>query len=57
MEKTYIYVKKLEYNDRLRNIMIACEEKADQVDIVTIHPITDEKIVNRVMRGRWIKSE
>ena len=28
-----------------------------KVNIVTIHPITDEKILNRVISGRWTKNE
>lgn len=56
-ERTFIYIKKLRYNDKLRNMMIACEETADKVRIITIHPISEEKIINRVIRGRWIKNE
>ena len=56
-EKTSIAVKKLHYNKKLRNMMIAYEEKDDLIDIITIHPITDEKIIKRVMSGRWTKNE
>ncbi len=56
-EKTNIAIKKLKYNNKVRNLMIAYEEKNGTVEIITIHPISDEKIVNRIMSGRWSKHE
>ena len=55
VEGTFIAIKKLHYNKKLRNMMIAYEEKNDDVEIITIHPISDEKIINRVMNKRWTK--
>jgi len=55
LEKAFINIKKLRYNNKLRNMMIAYEEKDDKVEIITIHPVRDEQIINRVIRGRWIK--
>ena len=57
VEKTFIAIKRLHYNKKLRNMMIAYEEKEGKIEIVTIHPITDEKIVNRIMSKRWTKNE
>ena len=34
-------------------MMIAYENKENFMEIVTIHPISDEKIMNRLMNGRW----
>ena len=56
-EKTFISIKKIHYNKKIRNMMIAYEEKEDLIEIITIHPITDEKIINRIMNGRWSKNE
>ena len=56
-EGTFIAIKKLFYNKKLRNMMIAYEKKQREIEIITIHPITDEKIINRVVRERWIKNE
>lgn len=55
-EKTFIAIKKLHYNKKMRNMMIAYEEKEGKIEIVTIHPITDEKIINRIMSKRWTKN-
>lgn len=57
LEKTSIAIKRLKYNKELRNMMIAYEVKDEKVEIVTIHPITDEKIINRTISGRWTKNE
>ena len=53
LEKKKIAIKKLKYNKKVRNMMIAYEIKDRFIEIVTIHPISDEKIINRVMNGRW----
>ena len=57
LEKTSVAIKKLKYNKKLRNMMIVYEVKDEKVEIVTIHPITDEKIINRTISGRWTKNE
>jgi hypothetical protein len=57
IEKTSIAIKKLKYNKKLRNMMVAYEIKGEKVEIITIHPITDEKIINRAISERWIKNE
>ena len=56
-EKTKIAIKKLYYNNKVRDLMIVYEEKDDLIEIITIHPITEEKIINRIMKGRWVKYE
>ena len=53
LEKRAIGIKKLKYNKKIRNMMIVYENKNDVAEIVTIHPISDEKIINRVANGRW----
>ncbi|MBI2971419.1 MAG: hypothetical protein HYY37_03320 [Candidatus Aenigmarchaeota archaeon] len=54
-EETKISIKKLFYNNKVRNMMIAYEEKSGNVEIITIHPVTEEKIINRIMKRRWVK--
>ena len=55
VERTFIAIKKPDYNKKLRNMMIAYEEKENKAEIITIHPITDEKIINRLMSKMWTK--
>jgi len=57
VEGTYIAIKKLKYNKKERNMMIAYEKEGNSIQIITIHPIKDEKIINRKISGRWIKNE
>ena len=49
IEQRKIAIKRLKYKGRVRNIMVAYDEFGDIVEIVTIHPISDEKIVNRII--------
>ncbi|MEX0920302.1 MAG: DUF4258 domain-containing protein [Candidatus Pacearchaeota archaeon] len=57
VEKNEIAIKRLKYKRIIRNIMIAYEEKGNKIELVTIHPISDEKIINRTLSGRWTKNE
>jgi hypothetical protein len=57
LEKRNISIKTLKYNNKLRNIMIAYEHINETIEIVTIHPISDEKIINRITSMRWIENE
>lgn len=57
LQKTGIAIKKLNYNRKLRSMMIAYNKKNGDIEIVTIHPIKDEKVINRIMSGRWSKNE
>lgn len=38
-------------------MMIAYEKNNGEIEVVTIHPISDEKIANRLISGRWSKNE
>jgi hypothetical protein len=41
------------YHRRRRKMMIAYDEFPDRVEIVTIHPIEERQISERVLTGRW----
>ncbi len=56
-EEKYIAIKKLYYNGKTRNMMIAYEKKQDKIEIVTIHPISEEKINSRKANKRWTENE
>jgi hypothetical protein len=36
-------------------MMVAYEKKGTTIEIITIHPISDEKISNRTISRRWTK--
>jgi len=55
-EDRNISIKKLRYNGKIRNMMIAYDLRPKHIEIVTIHPITDGKIDNRLSSKRWIKN-
>ncbi len=56
-EKNKVAIKRLKYGNKFRNIMVAYEENNDKINMITIHPISDEKIMNRTLSGRWTKYE
>ena len=55
-EINFILIKKLYFNKKVRNMLIAYEKTENGVNIITIHPITEEKIINRLMNRRWVKN-
>ncbi len=55
IEKKNIALKELHYNKKIRNMMIAYEEKNESIEIVTIHPIAEERVINRILSGRWVQ--
>ena len=57
LEGTGIRIKRLKYNNKLRNMMVAYETKGNKTEIITIHPINDEKMMSGMMSGRWTKNE
>jgi len=58
LEGNFIAIKRLKYNNKIRNMMIAYEKDIkENVEIITVHPISEEKILNRIMSGRWTKDE
>lgn len=52
-----IAVKKLKYNGKLRPMAIAYDIIKLEIQIITVHPISNQEISNRVKRGRWVKYE
>ena len=57
IEKRHIAIKRLKYNKKFRNLLIAFDIFKDRIEIVTIHPISDEKILNRIISERWKENE
>jgi hypothetical protein len=49
----YIAVMSVIYHRRRRKMMIAYDKFPDRVEIVTIHPIEERQISERVLAGRW----
>jgi len=52
-----IAVKHVKYGKKTVPFMIAYDKKGQTVEIVTIHPISEEQIKARVEGKRWIESE
>lgn len=52
-----IAVKKLIYNEKTRPMAVAYDIIGEDLQIITIHPTTDQEIKNKLKRKRWIKNE
>jgi len=48
-----IAVKRVEYFEKERDIIIAYDKKEDEIEIITIHPLKEGQRENRVKSGRW----
>ncbi|EKD91094.1 MAG: hypothetical protein ACD_30C00047G0019 [uncultured bacterium] len=52
-----IVVKKLVYNEKLRPMVVSYDIIDSTIQIITIHPISEQEIQNKLNRKRWIKNE
>lgn len=49
----YIAVKRLQYGGKMRNMVIAYDIIEEDREIITIYPISDSEIDNKVESRRW----
>ncbi len=52
-----IAISRLEYGKKLRNLVISYDIMGSNIEIITIHPISDSDIKIRIKTKRWIKHE
>ncbi len=52
-----IAIKKLTYNEKIRPMVVAYDIIGDEIQVITVHPTTDQEINNKLKRKRWIKDE
>ncbi|MBI2330543.1 hypothetical protein HYU94_04055 [Candidatus Daviesbacteria bacterium] len=52
-----IAVKRLKYNEKLRPMAVAYDIIDDTIQVITIHPVSDQEINNKLLRERWVKDE
>lgn len=50
-----IAIKTLQYSGKLRPMVVAYDIIGKTIEAVTIHPITEQEIDNRLQKGRWVK--
>ena len=50
-----IALKRLEYNQKMRPMVVVYDIIEREIQIITIHPVTEQEIQNKVKRKRWIK--
>lgn len=52
-----IAVRSLEYNGKLRPMVVAYDIIESGVRAITVYPTSRQEIENKLKRGRWIKNE
>ncbi|MDP3974180.1 MAG: hypothetical protein Q8P92_05115 [Candidatus Daviesbacteria bacterium] len=52
-----IVVKNMEYNGKLRPMVVAYAIMELEIQAVTIYPTSRQEIENKLKRGRWAKNE
>lgn len=57
LTKRSIAIKRLEFEGKLRNILIAYDIIESNIEIVTVHIISSKEIENKIQAGRWKKYE
>lgn len=57
LAKRNIAIKKLFFEGKLRNIVVAYDIIKNKIEIVTIHVISDKEIESKLRMGRWRKNE
>ncbi len=55
--KHQVAVKKLKYNEKLRPMAASYDIIIDEIQIITIHPVSEQEIENKLKKERWIKDE
>lgn len=53
LRNRHIVVSRVIYKGKLRKMLAAYDKIEDKIEVVTMHPITDVEIKNRLISGRW----
>lgn len=53
----HIAIKKLDYNQKLRPMVVVYAIINSVIQVITIYPTTDQEIANRIKSQRWAKNE
>lgn len=51
----FIAIKKLKFESKQRNIMVAYIEDGEEILLLTVHPLKPSQKENRIKRKRWKK--
>ena len=52
-----VAVKRMQYNGKLRPMAVSYDLIGGIIQVITIHPISEQEIENKLKRGRWIQNE
>ena len=52
-----VAIKELAYNGKLRPMVVAYDIIEKDLQVITVHPASNQEIKNKVLRGRWVRYE
>ena len=53
----HIAISRLIYSNKSRNIIISYDIIGQNIEIITVHPMSDKEIGNKIKSERWVKDE
>ncbi len=57
LRKRHIVIARVRYEGKLRKVLAAYDKIGKIVEVITVHPISDKQITQRLNSGRWIKGK
>ncbi len=51
--RRFIAVQRVKYNREYKRLMVAYEEKENEITVVTVHTVTKRQVQSRIKRQRW----
>jgi len=57
LTKHYVAIHRLEFNGKLRDMVLIFDKKADWIEAITVHPIKPYQKQSLINSGRWKKDE
>lgn len=55
--KHKIAIKRLTYGGKLKSMVVSYDIIEEIIELITIHPIKESEIKNKIISGRWRKNE
>jgi len=57
LRERHIVISKVNYGSKSRNVLAAYDKIDGDAEVITVHPISDSQIAQRLNSGRWINEE
>jgi hypothetical protein len=55
--KHFILVAKVDFNGKLRKMLVSYDKIGQKIEVITVHPISQKDIKQRIKSKRWINEK